>query len=175
MPAREMGTLTRNRLGNVDRNGTNYGRRRRRGMSPRGLLAVLAATIAVLIVVAVLLPGMAGGLLRSMAEDNPDLIRLPFFADAVREEIGDRLDKPAGTDPSPVDFAIALGTGSRDITDELVARGLVTDRLAFSFYLIDSGVTSRLQAGVHVLNRTMSPRQVGDSRFGRLPRRVQRI
>lgn len=158
-PQREMGTLTRNRLGEVERDGNGY-RRKRRGMSGRGLVVVLAGLLAVLVAVFVLLPTVGGGLLRSMAEDNPDLIRLPLFADAVREGLGDRPDQPAGTDPTPVDFEIAQGTGSRDITNQLVDRGLVSDRLAFTYVLINDGFANRLQAGTHVLNRTMSPRQV---------------
>ena len=74
----------------------------------------------------------------------------------------ERLDDPAGTDPTPVQFVIEPNTSARDITDELVRRGLVTDRLAFSYILITEGSGSRLQAGTHELNRTMSPRQVAD-------------
>ncbi len=155
----EMGTLPRNRLERRDRGGNNR-RGQSRGMGWRGTLAVLAGGLAVLILAIVLIPPLAGGLLRSMAEDNPDLIRLPFFADAVREAIGGRPDQPAGTDPTPVDFDIALGTGSRDITNDLVDRGLVTDRLAFAWVLMTDDAGSHLQAGTHVLNRTMSPRAV---------------
>ncbi len=116
-----------------------------------------------MVVVFVLLPTFGGGLLRSMAEDNPDLIRLPLFADAVRDELGNRPDTPAGTDPTPVNFDIESGASSRDITQQLVDRGLVTDRLAFTYVLIDEGIANKLQAGTHVLNRTMSPRQVAES------------
>ena len=93
-----MGTLPRNRLGNLERDGNGY-RRKRRGMSGRGLVVILAGLLAAIVAVFVLLPTVGGGLLRSMAEDNPDLIRLPLFADAVREQLGDRPDQPAGTDP----------------------------------------------------------------------------
>jgi len=113
-----------------------------------------------LILAVLLLPSLLGGVLRSMAEDNPDLLHLPFFADAVAETIGDRADRPGGTDPTPVDFEIPPGTSSRDITDSLVTRDLVTDRLAFVYVLATEGGSDRLQAGTHVLNRTMSPRQV---------------
>ena len=149
-----MGTLTRNQL---DRNGRG---RRRSGMGWRGLAALLAAVLAVLIATAVLVPVLGGGLLRGMAEDNPDLLRLPFVADAVRDHLGQRLDTPAGTDPTPVEFSVEAGTGSREITDQLVQRDLVTDKLAFTWVLLQEGAANKLQAGLHVLNRTMSPRQV---------------
>jgi UPF0755 protein len=158
----EMGTSTRNRLERRER-GSNNRRGQSRGMSRRGALALLVGGVAVLILAIVLLPPLAGGLLRSMAEDNPDLVRLPFFNDAVRDAIDGRPDQPAGTDSTPVDFDIPLGTSSRDITDQLVARDLVTDRLAFAWVLSTDGAGSRLQAGTHVLNRTMSPRAVANA------------
>ncbi|CAN5864634.1 endolytic transglycosylase MltG [soil metagenome] len=111
----------------------------------------------------ILLPTVVGGVVRSLAEDNPDWLRMPLVADAVRDELVDRLDQPAGTDPTPVDFVIAPGTSSRQITDDLVQRGLVADRLAFSYILLVDGAGSRLQAGPHTLDRTMSPRQVAEA------------
>jgi UPF0755 protein len=158
-----MGTMSRKGLANGERNGTAYGRKRRAGPSGRGIVAVLVALLAIVVVTFVLLPTFGGGLLRSMAEDNPDLIRLPLFADAVRDQLGNRPDTPAGTDPTPVNFDIESGASSRDITQQLVDRGLVTDRLAFTYVLIDEGIANKLQAGTHVLNRTMSPRQVAES------------
>ena len=162
-PTREMGTMSRKGLANGERNGTAYGRKKRAGPSGRGIVAVLVALLAIVVVIFVLLPTFGGGLLRSMAEDNPDLIRLPLFADAVRDQLGNRPDTPAGTDPTPVNFDIESGASSRDITQQLVDRGLVTDRLAFTYVLIDEGIANKLQAGTHVLNRTMSPRQVAES------------
>jgi UPF0755 protein len=158
-----MGTMSRKGLANGERSGTAYGRKKRAGPSGRGIVAVLVAMLAIVVVIFVLLPTFGGGLLRSMAEDNPDLIRLPLFADAVRDQLGNRPDTPAGTDPTPVNFNIESGTSSRDITQQLVDRGLVTDRLAFTYVLIDEGIANKLQAGTHVLNRTMTPREVAES------------
>jgi len=158
-----MGTLPRNRLGDRERDSNGYRRKRRGGVSARGLVVVLVGLLAVIVGIFVLLPTVGGGLLRSMAEDNPDLIRLPLFADAVRDGLGNRPDQPAGTDPAPVNFIIESGTGSREITDQLVEHGLVADRLAFTYVLINDGLANRLQAGTHVLNRTMSPRVVAEN------------
>ena len=159
MPSqKELGTTSRNKVERTDRNGGYRPKGSRRSL--RGPLALLAGGLAVIILAIVLLPPFAGGLMRDMAEGNPDLIRLPFFSDAVSETIGDRPDQPAGTDPTPVDFEIPLGTGSSEITAQLFERGLVTDRLAFAWVLVKEGGSSNLQAGTHVLNRTMSPRQV---------------
>ena len=132
------------------------------GGSSRGPLILLGLLGVVILLLIFVLPSLLGGVFRNLAEGNADWLRLPFVADAVREEVADRLDVPAGTDPTPVEFVIEPDTSARDITDDLVRRGLVTDRLAFSYILVTEGSGSRLQAGTHTLNRTMSPRQVAD-------------
>lgn len=166
----ELGTRSRREIatGDDDVRGGGYSPRAGRPGRPAGLAGltrwlVVASVIGLLIIAAyvVLVPVM-GDAFRSAAEGNPDLMRFPFVADAVRDELGDRLDQPAGTDATPVDFVIASGASSRQITDDLVDRELVTDQLAFSYLLITEGAGSRLRAGTHVLDRTMSPRQVAD-------------
>jgi UPF0755 protein len=157
---------TQSRLRRMPGDSRNGGFRPRRSSDDGGgkrLLVLLIVLAALGVGVFVMLPTVVGGVTRSLVEDNPDWLRLPFVADAVRDDIGERLDQPAGTDPTPVDFVIAPGTSSRDITDALVERGLVTDRLAFSYILIIDGAGSRLQAGPHTLDRTMSPRQVAEA------------
>jgi len=126
----------------------------------RKWVAILA-TIAVLLVVAwIALPPLAGGLFRSLAEENPDLMRFGPVQDAVASVMDDRPDTPAGTDPTPVEFVIEQGASSREITDDLVDRGLVSDRLAFSYVLASEGTYDELRFGRHTLDRTMTPRQV---------------
>ncbi|CAN5708164.1 hypothetical protein BH23CHL7_BH23CHL7_23660 [soil metagenome] len=115
---------------------------------------------AVVLFVVFVLPSLFGVLARGMVESNPDLIRIPFFADAVADGMEERLGAPAGSDSTPVTFTIEQGASAREITDQLVARGLVTDRLAFSYLLITDGAGSRLRAGSYSLDRTMTPREV---------------
>lgn len=138
---------------------------RRRG-SPRRrwIMAALLITLALLAVV--VLPPLSGNVFRALANANPDLMRIGPIADAVGEVIGTRPDTPAGTDPTVVEFSIAPGTSAAQIIDDLVARELVTDRLAFTWVLVAEGGIDRLQAGVHELNRTMTPRQVAAALVG---------
>jgi UPF0755 protein len=135
---------------------------RRGGSSVRKIVIALLAVVLLIGGAYLVLPPIVNGAFRAMAEQNPDLLRLPFVADSVRDGMDERVEQPAGTDPTPVEFMVAAGSSSRQITDELAARELVTDRLAFSFLLIDEGLGGRLQAGAHVLNRTMSPREVAE-------------
>ena len=121
---------------------------------------ILASAAIVLIVAWFALPPLMGGLFRALAEENPDLMRLGFVEDAVATVMADRPDTPAGTDPTPVEFVIQAGASSRAITDDLVERELVTDRLAFSWVLASEGTYDDLRFGRHMLDRTMTPREV---------------
>ncbi len=117
--------------------------------------------VAILLVCGIVIVSpLRGAILRAAAESNPELMRVSFVADAVGEVMDGRPDRAAGTDPTPVDFVIAAGSSSSQIIDALVARDLVTDRLAFEYVLAQDNGFDRLLAGTHQLNRTMSPRQV---------------
>ena len=124
---------------------------------------VLATLAVVLLFAWFALPPLLGGLFRTLAEENPDLMRLGFIADAVAQVMDDRPDEPAGTDPTPVEFIIDVGASSREIIDQLVSRELVKDRLAFTFVLARDDALGKLKAGSHTLDRTMTPREVADA------------
>lgn len=125
---------------------------------------VVLATLAVVLLFAwFALPPLLGGLFRTLAEANPDLMRIGFIADAVGQVMDDRPNTPAGTDPTPVEFIIDVGASSRDIIDQLVSRELVKDRLAFTFVLASDDALGKLKAGSHTLDRTMTPREVADA------------
>jgi UPF0755 protein len=160
----ELGTQRRARRGGVTGSnvrGGGYLPRASRGGGGGTRLLVLLVVLAVAVVGTVaLLPAIFSGVARSLAEDNPDWLRVPFVADVVRDDVEGRLDSPGGTDPTQVDFIVVPGSSSRQITDDLVQRGLLSDRLAFAWILIEEGVGTRLQAGNHVLDRTMSPREL---------------
>ncbi|MEA2676713.1 MAG: hypothetical protein QOJ81_854 [Chloroflexota bacterium] len=116
--------------------------------------------ITLIVVGIVVVPPLSGNLFRTLADANPDLMRIGPVAEAVGATIGTRPDTPAGTDPTVVEFTIAEGASATDITNELVSRGLVTDRVAFTWLLVTGGGINRLEAGVHELNRTMTPHEV---------------
>ena len=133
---------------------------RGRKRSRNRIAIIVASVITVLLVGVVLVPPLAQGFFRSLAEASPDLMRIGLISDAVASVMDDRPDKPAGIDPTTVEFVIASGESSADITQNLVDRGLVTDRLAFTYVLVNDDGLGKLLAGSHTLNRTMSPREV---------------
>lgn len=162
-PAPELGTQTWRRRGFRSRELTGHDYRPTGSSGGGRRLLLLIGVLAVVAVGAyLLLPSALGGVARSLAEENPDWLRVPLVADAVRDDVVDRLDEPAGTDSSPVEFVIAPGTSARQITEDLLERGLIADRLAFSYILINEDAGSRLQAGAHTLDRTMTPREVAE-------------
>ena len=126
----------------------------------RRWLPILLVVAVVVVVAWFAVPPLAGGLFRALAEENPDLLRVGVIEDSVAAVMEGRPDAPAGTDATPVEFVIAQGSSSRQITDDLVQRDLVTDRLAFSWVLASENAFDELRFGRHVLDRTMSPRQV---------------
>ena len=126
----------------------------------RRWLPILLAVAALVVIAWFAVPPLAGGLFRALAEENPELLRVGVIEDSVASVMDGRPDAPAGTDSTPVEFLIAQGASSRQITDDLVSRDLVTDRLAFSWVLASEDRFDDLRFGRHVLNRTMSPRQV---------------
>ncbi len=127
---------------------------------------ILASTTIVLLVAWFALPPLLGGLFRALAEENPDLIRVGLIRGAVEDVIDGRPDTPAGTDPTPVEFLIEQGASRREITDNLAERELITDRLAFSYVLITEGIDDELRFGTHLLDRTMTPREVAETLRG---------
>lgn len=144
-----------------DVRGGRFSRRVQRRSNRRAWI-VVATLISLVLIGAVVLPPLAGNVFRALAEQNPDLMRIGFVADAVAEVMDGRPDQPAGTDPTAVQFVVEPGTGSSEITADLVTRELVTDPLAFTYVLVTEGGINELQAGVHELNRTMSPRAVAN-------------
>jgi UPF0755 protein len=149
---------SRARAAGSDGRTTAFLRRPRRSRNRTAI--IIATLISVLLISAVVVPPLAGNIFRSLAEANPDLMRFGLIADSVASVMDGRPDKPAGTDPLPVEFAIEPGASSAEITQELVDRGFVTDRLAFTYVLVTEGGLNNLLAGTHVLTRTMTPREL---------------
>ena len=127
------------------------------------LAIIVASLITVLLVAVVVVPPFAQSFFRSLAEANPDLMRIGLISDAVSSVMDGRPDKPAGIDPTQVQFVIQPGESSSEITQNLVNSGIVTDRLAFTYVLVTDGGLNKLLSGTHVLTRTMSPREVASA------------
>lgn len=139
----------------------NGGHRRR--LSAVIVLAGLLALAALIVIGGLTLarPAVAD-LARSMAEDNPQTLKLPFVADLVRGQLGAALTDPAGTDATPVDFVVASGSTARQVAEALTAQGLISDPLVFEFLTVTTGQAGTIRAGDYTLTQLMTPLQILD-------------
>ena len=95
------------------------------------------------------------------AAENPTALKLPFVADIVRYELGTSLTQPVNAaDSTSVAFQITAGETPRQIADELVKSGLISDARAFVFESLIKNVSSQFIAGRHVLSKSMTVDQM---------------
>lgn len=138
-------------------------RERSRG-GPGGLLRLvlfLVVTAAVvLVLLATVLRPITRTLVVGLADANPRALAIPFVAEFVREDLGDVLTAPAGSDPTEVDFTVASGETAAGIAGRLVAEGLLRDARAFLLVAIEKDLTGALQAGTYMLRHNLTPDQL---------------
>jgi UPF0755 protein len=128
----------------------------------------LAGGVAVLAVAALLLWGLTSlvlgptvdHLVFDLARSNPSLLHLGPVAEVVRNELGQDLDTPAGTDPTVVHFTVPLGASAADVARDLQRAGLVKDQFAVTYLVITEGLSAKIEAGTYALSATMTPRAI---------------
>ncbi|MFN8471418.1 MAG: endolytic transglycosylase MltG [Anaerolineae bacterium] len=70
------------------------------------------------------------------------------------------VDRPAGTDPTPVKFEVKSGEAAGTVADNLKQLGLVRDATLFRLLLRVQGTDTKLEAGTYNLRQTMTPREI---------------
>jgi UPF0755 protein len=93
-------------------------------------------------------------------EQNPGIIKMPVVADLLQAELADRLDRPASSADTKVQFVVEPGQTVDEVQANLVASGLLNDTLAFKYLVISDHVDELLKAGTFTMSTSMSPRQV---------------
>jgi peptidoglycan lytic transglycosylase G len=126
----------------------------------RGFLFVLLLALVVLVGIFMVARPAVATVARGLAEANPAVMRLPFVADLVRDELGDRITTPASNQATAVRFNVPEGATAGKVANELVAQGVVKDRLALDYLIVTRGLDDKIQAGTYVLRKNMSPQQV---------------
>lgn len=123
---------------------------------------ILAAAVLITLLTA-LRPLVRAGVV-GWAWDNPSSIsKSVFVADFVREDLGDRLNQPAGTSSASATFNVVPGDTIFTIAPELEQAGLIADQHAFLFVAIESNLGDKLAAGTFVLRQNMTPAEVVDA------------
>jgi UPF0755 protein len=143
--------------------GGGYGRRGRGGgiggVVRFLLFAVVLAAIVLAVLLTILRPLVRGAVI-DWAADSPGALGMPFVADLVREDLGEKLREPASTDTEQASFVIGSGESATTIGARLEEEGFIKDRRAFVLIAIDRDLTSRLKTGDFILRRSMTPEQL---------------
>ncbi|MGZ3586928.1 MAG: endolytic transglycosylase MltG [Candidatus Limnocylindrales bacterium] len=160
------GTLSRRDMSqsgapNGQGNGTVVGGARHSRV--RALLAVLVLAMALLVVVLAFGRPVFRGFAVSLAQANPQTLKVPFVAGLVGEHLGDELSAAAGTDPSPIKFIVADGATATDVAQQLTDQRLIAEPLVFEYLAVTGGQAQQIQAGTYLLNLQMTPPQILDS------------
>ncbi len=120
-----------------------------------GILAVV-----VLVALFTALRPLARHVVVGWAWDTPSSFRLPFVADLVKEDLGAKLDAPAGTDTTDHVFSVQTGDTPESVAPRLLADGLIGDVHAFEFAAWETRLSNDLKAGQYLIKPSMTPREV---------------
>lgn len=123
---------------------------------------VLAAVVLVVLLTA-MRPIVRAGIV-GWAWDNPSsIVRFPFVAELVREDLGEALTAPAGTDSTEQVFTVDPGDTVDLLAPRLREAGLIGDERAFLYQALTTGLGDKLKSGQFLLRATMTPAQVADA------------
>jgi UPF0755 protein len=136
--------------------------RRQRGLPGLLKFVLFAGILAIVVGVAALtaLRPVVRAAVVGWAWDNPSSFNLPFVAEFIREDLGEALDEPAGTDPADVVFEVLPGETPTTLAPRLHDAGFVLSERAFLFTAFQEKLAGDLQAGLFILRRDMTPAEV---------------
>ncbi len=85
----------------------------------------------------------------------------------------DELERPAGSDDTPVTFVVESGETAVEVAERLQTMGLVTDAELFRRYLQYEGLDAGIEAGTFTLRQTMTIPEIARAlQSGQRPERV---
>ncbi len=127
------------------------------------LFAGVLAGIVLLVMLTALRPVLRTGVV-GWAWDNPgSIMRFPFVADLVREDLGAALTAPNGGDATEQVFTVNPGDTIYTLAPRLVQEGYATNPRPFLFAALENGLSDKLAAGTFVLRANMTPVEVADA------------
>jgi UPF0755 protein len=121
--------------------------------------AVVLGAIVLAVFITVLRPLVRDAVI-GWAGDSPGALDVPFVADLVREDLGEKLTKPASSDTEQVAFTIGAGESATSIAERLEEEGFLADRRAFVMIAVQRELTDRLRTGEFILRRSMTPDEI---------------
>ena len=149
---------------------SSYGRRPppKRGFRLPGIVrfllfaGVLAGVVLVVFLTA-LRPVARAGVVDWAWSNTWAITRIPFVGDFVREDLGDDLTRPVGSDATQGAFVVNPGDDPAALAPRLLADGYVTSERAFLYVALTTGLGDNLDAGSFVLSKNMTAAQVVDA------------
>lgn len=123
----------------------------------------ILAGLVLLVLLTALRPLVRAGVV-GWAWDNPSAItRFSFVADFVREDLGDALTAPAGTDATEKVFVVNPGDTIFTIAPRLTAGHFVASDRVFLYTALQANLNEKLSAGNFLLRGNMTPVQVAEA------------
>ena len=127
------------------------------------LFAGLLGGLVLVVLLTALRPVVRAGIV-GWAWDNPGLImRLPFVADLVREDLGETLTAPAGSTATETVFTVNPGDNIYALAPRLADGRFVANERVFLFTALETNLNEKLSAGNFLLRGNMTPVQVADA------------
>ena len=123
---------------------------------------VLAALVLVVLLTA-LRPLVRAGIV-GWAWDNPSSItRFPFVSDFVKEDLGDALTAPAGSNGTEKGFVVNPGDTIYTLAPRLLTDGFIASEHAFLYTALQTNLNKDLSSGNFRLRGDMTPAEVADA------------
>jgi UPF0755 protein len=137
----------------------------RRGFRLPGILRFLLfagvlAGLVLIVFLTALRPVVRAGVIDWAWSNTWSITRIPFVADFVREDLGDDLIRPAGSDATEGVFVVNPGDDPAALAPRLRADGYVTSERAFLYVALTTALGDHLQAGTFVLRKNMTAEEV---------------
>lgn len=124
-----------------------------------GLLAALVLVVLLTAMRPLLRAGIVG-----WAWDNPSSItRFAFIGDFVKEDLGDSLTAPAGSDATAKAFVVNPGDTIFTLAPRLLAEGYIASEHAFLYAALDADLNKDLSSGNFLLRGNMTPSEVAEA------------
>jgi UPF0755 protein len=148
----------------------SYGRRPppKRGFRLPGfvrflLFAGVLAGVVLIMMLTALRPVVQKGVAEWAWSNTWAITRIPFVAGFVRDDLGDALTSPAGTDATVGVFVVNPGDDVAALATRLFADGYVNSERAFLYVALTTGLGDHLDAGRYELRRNMTAAEVVDA------------
>jgi len=98
------------------------------------------------------------------AWSNPSsIVKFPFIADLVKEDLAGSLTAPASADDNEQVFTVNPGDTIYLLAPRLHDTGFIADEHAFLYTALTTGLGDKLTAGQFLLKASMTPAQVADA------------